>query len=210
MLDELGRGTATFDGTAIAHAVVEHLASRVHCRALFATHYHTLVDDWEVDPRVQLGHMECIVYGGGDDKGGEGEGMDLSSGPEAGQEEVTFLYRLCDGSCPKSYGINVARLANLPERVIESARRYSQTFQNTCMSSGHGAEDPSMSEAHTAMANQRRLVTGVLDRLISISESGIEGDALAYLACEFWKRYKHISLHSVSPVVNPSANFHQE
>ena len=61
ILDELGRGTSTFDGTAIAHSVVDHLVSTVRCRSLFATHYHSLVDDWAVDPRIKLGHMDCLV-----------------------------------------------------------------------------------------------------------------------------------------------------
>ena len=52
ILDELGRGTATFDGTAIAHAVVHHLTGHSQCRAMFATHYHTLIDDW--------GRYSCI------------------------------------------------------------------------------------------------------------------------------------------------------
>ena len=77
-MDELGRGTATFDGTAIAHAVVEHLVSRKHCRALFATHYHSLVNDWALDPRVMLGHMDCLVQSGEEGpKAGEGEFLSL-------------------------------------------------------------------------------------------------------------------------------------
>ena len=60
-MDELGRGTATFDGTAIAHAVVDHLVSQSRCAALFATHYHSLIEEWEMDPRVMLGHMDCFV-----------------------------------------------------------------------------------------------------------------------------------------------------
>jgi DNA mismatch repair protein MSH6 len=56
-----GRGTSTYDGTAIAHAVCEHLCGVTRCRALFATHYHTLVDEWAFDPRVALGHMDCYV-----------------------------------------------------------------------------------------------------------------------------------------------------
>lgn len=63
ILDELGRGTSTFDGTAIAHSVVDHLVGKVRCRSLFATHYHSLADDWAVDPRVKLGHMDCLVQG---------------------------------------------------------------------------------------------------------------------------------------------------
>ena len=61
ILDELGRGTSTFDGTAIAHAVAEHLVSKSRCRTMFATHYHSLVEEWSFDPRVELGHMSCLV-----------------------------------------------------------------------------------------------------------------------------------------------------
>jgi hypothetical protein len=61
ILDELGRGTATFDGTAIAHAVIDHLVNNSRCRTLFATHYHSLVEGWDMDPRVRLGHMDCLV-----------------------------------------------------------------------------------------------------------------------------------------------------
>ena len=57
ILDELGRGTATHDGTAIAHAVVDRLVRTTRCRTLFATHYHSLVDEWGVDPRVHLGEL---------------------------------------------------------------------------------------------------------------------------------------------------------
>ena len=61
ILDELGRGTATFDGAAIAHSVVDHLVKQAKCRALFATHYHDLVRSWSSHYSVQLGHMDCLV-----------------------------------------------------------------------------------------------------------------------------------------------------
>lgn len=121
ILDELGRGTATFDGTAIAHAVVDHLVRHTRCRSLFATHYHSLVDDWEIDARVQLGHMDCIVQ---DNSGGGGTAKESEE-----EEEVTFLYRLCSGSSPRSYGINVARLARLPAEVIALALKQSREFE---------------------------------------------------------------------------------
>ena len=57
ILDELGRGTSTFDGNAIAYAVTKHLTTAISCRALFATHYHTLCEDFAEDPKVALGHM---------------------------------------------------------------------------------------------------------------------------------------------------------
>lgn len=124
ILDELGRGTATFDGTAIAHAVVDHLARVTRCRSLFATHYHSLVDDWEMDARVQLGHMDCLVQQSEQEQ-------DQVKGKKVmdDQEEVTFLYRLCSGSSPRSYGINVARLARLPQEVIALALRQSREFE---------------------------------------------------------------------------------
>eukprot|EP00850_Spirogloea_muscicola_P017997 SM000160S02538 [mRNA] locus=s160:118607:128498:+ [translate_table: standard] len=105
-LDELGRGTATSDGQAIAHAVLHYLAHETQCLGLFSTHYHRLADDHSDDPKVGLYHMACKVRD-------SCEGHVSSSAPE-----VTFLYKLAEGACPKSYGINVARLAGMPESVI--------------------------------------------------------------------------------------------
>lgn len=111
ILDELGRGTATFDGCAIAHCVVDHLVANIPgCRALFATHYHMLVADYAQHPAVQLGHMDCIVDDDHDSK-------------------VTFLYKLVPGLSPKSFGINVARLAHLPQAVIDMALAKSREFE---------------------------------------------------------------------------------
>lgn len=103
--DELGRGTATNDGAAIAHAVLEHLATGCKARTLFSTHYHLLADEAAAWPAVALGHMGCHVAPPVDD----------------GAEVVTFLYRLTAGNCPKSYGMNVARIAGLPESVVAAA-----------------------------------------------------------------------------------------
>ena len=69
------------------------------------------MDEWSVDARVKLGHMQCVVTGG-----------DVHSTSGGGdEEEVAFLYHLGEGSSPKSYGINVARLARLPPEVIQLA-----------------------------------------------------------------------------------------
>lgn len=95
ILDELGRGTSTFDGNAIAYAVTKHLTTAVKARTLFATHYHTLTEDFEADPGVALGHMSCLVD------------EDASSAGAAGAK-VTFLYTFAPGACPKSYGLNSA------------------------------------------------------------------------------------------------------
>ncbi|CAK9152913.1 unnamed protein product [Ilex paraguariensis] len=111
-LDELGRGTSTSDGQAIAESVLEHFVQRVQCRGLFSTHYHRLAVDYQKDPKVSLCHMACQV--------GKGIGS---------VEEVTFLYRLTLGACPKSYGVNVARLAGLPDTVLQKAAAKSREFE---------------------------------------------------------------------------------
>ncbi|KAL2556591.1 DNA mismatch repair protein MSH6 [Forsythia ovata] len=111
-LDELGRGTSTSDGQAIAGSVLEHFVCKVQCRGMFSTHYHRLAIDYQKNPKVSLCHMACQV----------GKGVE-------GLEEVTFLYRLTRGACPKSYGVNVARLAGLPDAVLHKATAKSQEFE---------------------------------------------------------------------------------
>jgi DNA mismatch repair protein MSH6 len=136
ILDELGRGTSTFDGTAIAHAVVHHLATVTKCRCLFATHYHSLVEEWggerarsEHKGLVALGHMACVV----DDAGAAGEGG-------AATKSITFLYNLTAGSSPKSFGINVAKLARLPEAVLRLAAAKSDAFERSLAASSQWQE----------------------------------------------------------------------
>ncbi|PQQ15074.1 DNA mismatch repair protein MSH6 [Prunus yedoensis var. nudiflora] len=113
-LDELGRGTSTSDGQAIAESVLEHFVYKVQCRGMFSTHYHRLAVDYQNNPEVSLCHMACQV--------GNGDG---------GVEEVTFLYRLTPGACPKSYGVNIARLAGLPISVLQKAAAKSREFEAT-------------------------------------------------------------------------------
>lgn len=109
ILDELGRGTATFDGYSIAYAVLEHLSRKVGCRTLFSTHYHMLTDEVVRNPHIALKHMSCHID---DDR-----------------KEVTFLYKVADGVCPKSYGMNVARMAGVNEEIVASAEKIAQKFE---------------------------------------------------------------------------------
>ncbi|XP_030451393.2 DNA mismatch repair protein MSH6 [Syzygium oleosum] len=113
-LDELGRGTSTSDGQAIAESVLDHFVHKVHCLGMFSTHYHHLAVNYRNDPGVSLCHMACQV----------GDGAD-------GIQEVTFLYRLTPGPCPKSYGVNVARLAGLPECILQKAASRSRKFEHS-------------------------------------------------------------------------------
>ncbi|KAF8707212.1 hypothetical protein HU200_030459 [Digitaria exilis] len=107
LLDELGRGTSTFDGYAIAYAVFRHLVERVRCRLLFATHYHSLTKEFASHPHVSLQHMACMFR--------------PRSGDGNGEKELTFLYRLTSGACPESYGLQVATMAGIPKAVVERA-----------------------------------------------------------------------------------------
>jgi DNA mismatch repair protein MutS len=100
LLDEVGRGTATFDGLSLAWAVVEYLHAHTRARTLFATHYHELTELGGLLPGVKNVHVSVR---------------------EAGHE-IVFLRRVEPGSADKSYGIEVARLAGLPGAVIERAR----------------------------------------------------------------------------------------
>jgi len=100
LLDEVGRGTATFDGLSIAWAVVEHLQSHTRARTLFATHYHELTELGELLPGVKNIHVAV---------------RETSTG-------IVFLKHVEAGSADRSYGIEVARLAGLPPAVIERAR----------------------------------------------------------------------------------------
>ncbi|XP_043480249.1 probable DNA mismatch repair protein Msh6 [Leptopilina heterotoma] len=113
LLDELGRGTSTYDGTAIAAAVVDAL-TKMKCRTLFSTHYHSLVEDYKTNENVTLAHMACMV---------ESEEEDVS------QETVTFLYKLSEGACPKSYGFNAARLAGVPSYITQKAHEVAKQLE---------------------------------------------------------------------------------
>jgi DNA mismatch repair protein MutS len=100
LLDEVGRGTATFDGLSIAWAVVEHLQKHTRARTLFATHYHELTELADLLPGVKNVHVSV----------------------KETPNEIIFLRHVEPGSADKSYGIEVARLAGLPRSVIERAR----------------------------------------------------------------------------------------
>ena len=106
LLDELGRGTSTYDGTAIAQSVANFLAD-LKCRTLFSTHYHSLVDNFFGDERINLGHMACMV--------------ENENSSDVTKESVTFLYKYSSGSCPKSFGFNAAKLAGINLEIIRRA-----------------------------------------------------------------------------------------
>ncbi|WOL08138.1 DNA mismatch repair protein MSH7 [Canna indica] len=118
LLDELGRGTSTFDGYAIAYAVFRHLVEKVCCRLLFATHYHPLTKEFASHPRVSLQHMAYAF-----------KPRDGMSSRES--KDLIFLYKLAAGACSESYGLQVASMAGLPNPVVEAALSASQKMKLT-------------------------------------------------------------------------------
>lgn len=120
ILDELGRGTSTFDGTAIAWAVIEYLCRQTRCLTLFSTHYHMLMEEYGNDKDIDMFHMACVL--------------------SPNSSDVTFLYKFRQGICPKSHGMNVAKLAGLPDSVVTTAGTMSSNFEKT-LEAAHGTRD---------------------------------------------------------------------
>ena len=100
ILDEVGRGTSTFDGVALAWAATEHIAARIGCRTLFATHYHELTELADVLDGVANFNVAVREW----------------------QDQVVFLHKIVPGGTDKSYGVHVARLAGVPREVVERAK----------------------------------------------------------------------------------------
>ena len=107
LFDEIGRGTATFDGMAIAQAMIEYIASEIHCMTLFSTHYHELTFLEDKGLGIQNVHASARVD----------------------NDHLVFEYLIKKGRSNKSYGVNVAKLAKLPDEVINRANLVLQTLE---------------------------------------------------------------------------------
>ncbi len=162
ILDEIGRGTSTFDGLSIAWAVAEYLDEAVGCRALFATHYHELVS--LAEQSVHVGSYSVSARELADD--------------------VVFLHRLVPGAANRSYGVAVAKLAGLPEPVLARARALLATFEReggaTPGARGRAASKPQLdlfgerSPESRAQAELAETLRGLdLDRLTGLEALGL-------------------------------------
>jgi DNA mismatch repair protein MutS len=116
VLDEVGRGTSTYDGLSLAWAITEHIATKIKCRTLFATHYHEITELAELFTNIK----NCNVA--------VREWMD----------EVVFLHKILPGGTDKSYGIHVAKLAGVPKSILERSKEILQELESTFQKEASG------------------------------------------------------------------------
>jgi len=109
ILDEVGRGTSTYDGLALAWAITEHIANKLKCRTLFATHYHELTELAELFTNVKNCNVAVREWA----------------------DEVVFLHKILPGGTDKSYGIHVAKLAGVPKSILERSKEILEELENT-------------------------------------------------------------------------------
>ena len=109
LFDELGRGTATYDGMSLSAAILEYIHDKVKAKTFFSTHYHELTSLATTKPNIKNVHVSALEENG----------------------NVIFLHKIKDGSIDKSYGLNVAKLANLPTSLLERAKEILNQYENT-------------------------------------------------------------------------------
>ncbi len=143
ILDEVGRGTSTYDGLSLAWAITEHIANKIRCRTLFATHYHELTELSEILANVKNCNVAVREW----------------------NDNVVFLHKILPGGTDKSYGIHVAKLAGLPAAITSRSREILTDLESTFSKE---AQDKQLSKNKTVSDEGMLFVQrnkGVLDRL---------------------------------------------
>lgn len=133
ILDELGRGTATWDGIAIAQAVLNWLVKDIGCMGFFATHYGHSMLGCGMENLVSCRYMSCILSN-------DASWMNITESKTTNEYQkdngLIFTYKLVPGISPRSFGVNVAKMANLPDDIIYEAAKVAEDHaQNTCQQS---------------------------------------------------------------------------
>jgi DNA mismatch repair protein MutS len=142
LVDEIGRGTSTFDGLALAYAIARHLAEKTRCWTLFATHYFELTQLAGELPNVANVHLDAIEH----------------------KDRIVFLHRLEPGPADRSYGIHVAHLAGIPKDVVRAARRHLGELERQLRPGSSQPDlfapapaEPPPADVHPALAELERL-----------------------------------------------------
>jgi len=147
ILDEVGRGTSTYDGLSLAWAITEYIATKIKCRTLFATHYHELTELAELFGNIKNCNVAVREWA----------------------DEVVFLHRILPGGTDKSYGIHVAKLAGVPKSILERSKEILEELESTFQKeaagvhlSKHKTKEP---DSDTLFVQKHK---SVLDKLSSI------------------------------------------
>jgi DNA mismatch repair protein MutS len=146
ILDEVGRGTSTYDGLSLAWAITEYIANKIKCRTLFATHYHQLTELAELLENVKNCNVAVREWAG----------------------EVVFLHKIIPGGTDKSYGIHVAKLAGLPGEITERSKEILDDLENTFareVESDLLAKNKTADDADSLFVKKHK---SVLDKLVTM------------------------------------------
>ncbi len=152
ILDEVGRGTSTYDGLSLAWAITEHIATQLKCRTLFATHYHELTELSELFTNIKNCNVAVREWAG----------------------EVVFMHKIIPGGTDKSYGIHVAKLAGLPKSILQRSKEILKELESTFTKEAAGehlAKNKTKEPDNDTLFVQKNKT--VLDRLSSIDVNNL-------------------------------------